>query len=291
MKLDELTTEDPPGRDRIVTRFDLYALSIIVGVSLVLASLLAYATFSKGPGSTAASVSQAQMSPGSAVTASYPTSATVTIPHADRFEPLALEIAAGGTVTWRNHDTDGHTVVGMPTDPVDFKLAVGPGGSTSITFKEAGIYGYYCDAHSTYDRTTGLIKANKGTDAYPVSMYGVILVVDPSLPVASGGDKVVVPGADRFQPLATVVHTGTMVAWTNIDTDPHSVFSPPDVAQQLKLTVQPGGTSDYTFHSTGTYTYYCNLHATWNADLHRVQALPGSSEYPAAMEGVIFVLP
>jgi plastocyanin len=194
-------------------------------------------------------------------------------------------------VTWTNQDTDAHTVAAMPTDPTEFRLAVPSGGSVTYTFMEAGIYGYYCDVHSVYDQVTGLVKANKGTDAYPISMYGVILVVGPGLQVAGGRDKVVVPGADRFAPLATVVHAGTVVAWTNIDTDAHSVNAPPGASTGLSVTVEPAKTAEFKFETPGTYTYYCAIHATWNASLQRVQALQGTSEYPAAMEGVVFVLP
>src|SRR5438552_8303477 len=54
--------------------------------------------------------------------AGLPSAASITIPKADRFEPFLLEIASGGTVTFTNQDADAHTVVSMPTDPVDFKL-------------------------------------------------------------------------------------------------------------------------------------------------------------------------
>src|SRR5438876_8064287 len=99
-------------------------------------------------------------------TAGLPSTATITIPKADRFEPFLLEIAAGGTVTFTNQDTDAHTVVSMPTDPVDFKLLVEPGKSAKVTFSQPGIYGYYCDADSSYDRTPGFMKANKGAEGY-----------------------------------------------------------------------------------------------------------------------------
>jgi plastocyanin len=267
-------------------RFDAYAFAAIFGISIIVASLLLYAVASKGSGSTATTASSATTS-----LAAYPMSATVTIPHADRFEPFVVEVNAGATVTWRNQDTDAHTVVAMPTDPVDFRLTVRSGESASFSFAQAGVYGYYCDIHSAYDSATGLVKADKGTDAYPISMYGIILVVDSSLAVAGGHDKVVVPGADRFQPLATVVHARTTVGWTNTDTDPHSIFSPPGTTQVLNLVARPGKTSDFAFQTPGVYTYYCNIHAQWNGDLHRVQALSGSSEYPAAMEGVVFVVP
>ena len=224
-------------------------------------------------------------------TAGLPSAATVTIPQADRFEPFLLEIAAGGTVTFTNKDTDAHTVVSMPTDPVDFKLLVESGKSVKQTFSQPGIYGYYCDAHSDYDRVTGLVKAKKGASAYPISMYGIILVAGDSLPLAIGKAKIVMPSADRFEPLAIAVKQGTQVTWTNLDSDAHTVLTDPLESVQFKFVVPANGHASYTFDKAGMYPYFCDAHATWNSELKRVQARPGSSEYPAAMEGVVFVLP
>ncbi len=223
--------------------------------------------------------------------AGLPSAASITIPKADRFEPFLLEIKSGGTVTFTNQDADAHTVVSMPTDPVDFKLFVEPGKSVKQTFTQPGIYGYYCDAHSGYDRTTGLIKANKGADAYPISMYGIILVAGDSLPISAGKAKIVMPEADRFLPLSMAVKQGTQVTWTNLDSDAHTVLTDPGVSIQFKFVVPANGNASYTFDKPGIYPYYCDAHATWNAEIKRVQARPGSSEYPAAMEGVVFVLP
>jgi plastocyanin len=223
--------------------------------------------------------------------AGLPTTASITIPKADRFEPFLLEIAAGGTVTFTNQDADAHTVVSMPTDPVDFKLLVESGKSVKQTFTQPGIYGYYCDAHSDYDRTTGLIKAKKGADAYPISMYGMILVGGDSLPLFAGKAKIVMPSADRFDPLATAVKQGTQVTWTNLDSDAHTVLTDPGVSVQFKFVVPANGNASYTFDKPGIYPYYCDAHATWNPEIKRVQARAGSSEFPAAMEGVVFVLP
>jgi plastocyanin len=226
-----------------------------------------------------------------AATATFPTKATVNIPKADRFEPFLLQIAAGGTVTWTNHDSDAHTIVSMPTDPVDFKLVAESGKSVSQTFSQPGIYGYYCDAHSALDPATGLIKARKEADAYPISMYGIILVVGDSLPVYSGNAKIVMPSADRFDPLTIAVRKGTQVKWTNLDSDAHTVLTDPTDSVQFKFVAPANGTASYTFDKPGMYPYFCDAHAQWNADLKRVQAREGSSEYPAAMEGVVFVLP
>jgi plastocyanin len=222
---------------------------------------------------------------------SLPSSVTVSIPKADRFEPFLVEITAGGSVTFKNEDTDAHTVVSMPTDPVDFKLLAMPAQSVTQTFTQPGIYGYYCDAHSNYDPATGLVKAKAQADAYPISMYGIILVVGDKLPVFSGNAKIVMPSADRFDPLAIVVHTGTQVRWSNLDTDAHTVLTDPTDPVQFKFIAPARGTVSYTFDKAGIFPYYCDAHATWNTDLKRVQARPGSSEYPAAMEGVVFVVP
>jgi plastocyanin len=223
--------------------------------------------------------------------ASLPSSVTVTIPKADRFEPFLVEIAAGGSVTFKNEDADAHTVVSMPTDPADFKLLAMPSQSVTQSFTQPGIYGYYCDAHSNYDPSTGLIKAKKEADAYPISMYGIILVVGDKLPVFSGSAKIVMPSADRFDPLSIVVHTGTQVRWTNLDSDAHTVLTDPTDTVQFKFVAPANGTVSYTFDKAGIFPYYCDAHATWNAELKRVQSRLGSSEYPAAMEGVVFVLP
>jgi len=224
-------------------------------------------------------------------TAGLPSTARITIPKADRFEPFLLEIAAGGTVTFTNQDTDAHTVVSMPTDPVDFKLLVETGKSVKQTFSQSGIYGYYCDAHSDYDKTTGLIKAKKGADAYPISMYGIIVVVGDSLPLSAGKAKIVMPSADRFEPLAIAVKQGTQVTWANLDSDAHTVLTDPGESIQFKFVVPANGQTSYTFDKPGMYPYFCDAHATWNGELKRVQARAGSSEFPAAMEGVVFVLP
>ena len=222
---------------------------------------------------------------------SYPSSQTIGVPHADRFEPFVTEVARGAAVTFRNDDTDAHSVVSLPNDPVDFRFLIKPHQQVSYTFSQAGIYGYYCDVHSMLDPSTGLVKARQGADAYPISMYGLILVVDSSLPVSSGTVKAVIPAADRFQPLGIVVHRGTTVTWENLDSVDHTATAAPSSATSFNLTLVSTKSASETFSNTGIHPYYCSIHAQWNSDLNRVQARAGASDYPAAMEGVVFVVP
>ena len=61
-----------------------------------------------------------------------------------RFEPKAIEISAGETVTWTNNDNFTHSVKveGQGDHKVD------RGDSVSIRFDRAGTYDYVCTLHS-----------------------------------------------------------------------------------------------------------------------------------------------
>jgi plastocyanin len=67
----------------------------------------------------------------------------VDLPPSYRFSPKAVEIEAGTSVTWTNHDHFTHTV----------KVEDGPdrridrGSSVTISFPKAGTYHYLCTLH------------------------------------------------------------------------------------------------------------------------------------------------
>jgi plastocyanin len=60
-----------------------------------------------------------------------------------KFEPKAIRVAAGDTVTWTNDDNFTHTV--KVDGQEDHK--VGRGDSVSITFSKPGTYHYVCTLH------------------------------------------------------------------------------------------------------------------------------------------------
>jgi plastocyanin len=68
----------------------------------------------------------------------------VLLPKSYRFEPSAVAIKAGTSVTWTNKDNFTHTVEveGRP----DHKLS--PGESVTIRFANPGTYHYECTLHS-----------------------------------------------------------------------------------------------------------------------------------------------
>ena len=68
----------------------------------------------------------------------------VLLPKSYRFEPSAVEIKAGTSVTWTNEDNFTHTV--KVEGDADHKLS--PGDSVTIRFPKAGTYHYECTLHS-----------------------------------------------------------------------------------------------------------------------------------------------
>ncbi len=61
------------------------------------------------------------------------------------FQPATISVPVGGTVTWTNNDTTGHTVT---ADDGSFDSGtVSPGATFSQTFATAGTFTYHCNIH------------------------------------------------------------------------------------------------------------------------------------------------
>jgi plastocyanin len=78
----------------------------------------------------------------------------VTMAKSYRFEPTAIQIEAGETVTWTNDDNFTHTV--QVDGRQDHK--VGKGESVSIAFDEPGTYHYVCTLHERDMDGTVIVK-------------------------------------------------------------------------------------------------------------------------------------
>ena len=71
---------------------------------------------------------------------------TVNLPPSYRFEPAAITVPVGTTVTWTNNDNFSHNV---QFEDGGEALFMRPGESVSQTFSEAGEYHYICSLHPT----------------------------------------------------------------------------------------------------------------------------------------------
>ena len=78
---------------------------------------------------------------------------TVDLPKSYRFEPAAIVVDAGATVTWTNHDNFSHTVGFDGEEP----LAMSPGESVTRMFATAGEYQYVCTLHPQNMKGTVLV--------------------------------------------------------------------------------------------------------------------------------------
>jgi plastocyanin len=81
---------------------------------------------------------------------------TVELPKSYRFEPEAIEVDAGTTVTWVNEDDFPHNVHLL--DGSDRTEPLPVGGSTEITFEEAGTIDYECSLHPQQMQGTVLVR-------------------------------------------------------------------------------------------------------------------------------------
>jgi plastocyanin len=74
----------------------------------------------------------------------------VTLTDRDSFSPQVIQVKAGTTVTWRNVDTDAHSVTfmsGMPMSGMMGNSILSSQHAISYTFPSPGSYNYFCMYH------------------------------------------------------------------------------------------------------------------------------------------------
>jgi plastocyanin len=83
---------------------------------------------------------------------------SVNMPASYQFDPVAIEVRAGDTVTWTNNDHFSHNVhvLGVAEWRSD---VLAPGESVTFTFAHPGEYAYQCDLHPQ-DMTGKVIVAS-----------------------------------------------------------------------------------------------------------------------------------
>ncbi len=102
--------------------------------------------------------------------------ATVQIPHADRFAPFVTAVTGGGAVTFHNGDTDPHSLVSVPGDPLHLDHLLQPGEFYTVIPTAPGAHVYYCSLHARYDPKTTLVSALPRADHPDEPMQGVLVV-------------------------------------------------------------------------------------------------------------------
>jgi plastocyanin len=270
------------------------AIGVVVGPTL----------FARQSGSTSAGTELSHMAPLTTVTISRSQGV---------FEPFILKVQPNTTVTWRNNDRVAHVFMTTPDQSPflnveAFSLHVAAGGRVHFTFRQPGLYHYYDTTMATWNAAVARVAAKKGVPQFPLAMDGVIWVQGSISNLPSGATNHIPDGHDDFASEFIALKTG-LVAWHNLDTDPHFIsvvggwsvphnpsqagINPTDVGLNRidgTATVPGGDTINLLFRTPGLYYYYCANHARINTTLHRVEALPVTSEYPIPMEGFVLVV-
>lgn len=239
----------------------------LVGLALLLAGVIVYS-----PGASGAAVAAA--------------GATVTVP-GDSYQPPAITIGVGQTVTWVNKDTDPHVSTTTPGSPASFTIVHQAGKSASFTFTKAGIYPYYCLDHATFNTTLRRAAARKEADLFPIAMEGLIAVKGPGF-TGQPSATVKISG-DAYAPDIPVVRSGGTVTWINGDSTAHTAtFVGAGAPKTVILAAGKSGSA--TFARPGIYFFYDERFATYNAKVGLAAAKKGTPHFPVAMQGFVVVL-
>ena len=120
---------------------DDYVLAHTVLVESMLKPLLGSCSDATG-GASEPMPAHGAMPPASAPPPAAPAAAAIGI-HDYAYDPAAVSIPVGTTVTWTNHDADSHTITGSGLR----SKSLGAGGTYSVSFTQAGTFAYACALH------------------------------------------------------------------------------------------------------------------------------------------------
>ncbi len=73
---------------------------------------------------------------------------SVDLPPSYVFKPDVIEVSAGSTVTWTNHDNFTHSVQVSGQDVDTSVHMMSPGQTAQVTFSRPGTYSYVCTLHT-----------------------------------------------------------------------------------------------------------------------------------------------
>jgi plastocyanin len=90
--------------------------------------------------------------------------------------------------------------------------------------------------------------------------FAVAVLAAGSIGVAIADDAAIKISAKdfMFSPVTVTVKAGSTVTWTNLDDEPHTVFSDAGLFRSSALDTKDS--FSYKFDKAGTYHYLCTIH-------------------------------
>jgi plastocyanin len=132
--------------------------------------------------------------------------------------------------------------------------------------------------HTATVRRTGIIHAIAG------ALVAVVLSVLGLGLVASAADRVTISITNTLSPKTTTISVGTIVTWTNNDTQQHELRSTSGPVQFRTDPLTPGQSATFTFNTLGTYTYEDHQNsgaAAYQGTIIVAASTPGTTVPPA----------
>jgi plastocyanin len=184
----------------------------------------------------------------------------------ESFQPPAVEVAVGGTVTWKNIDgDDDHTVT---ADDGTFNSGIMPAGTDfQVTFDSPGTFSYFCAIHPEMRGTVSVVGDPPAVEDDAAD--GPPPPAEPTVPEGGSDSASVTDGVETgaveativdisFQPATIDVSAGSSVTWTNEDAVPHTVTARTDDFNSGVLGL--GDSFTQAFDTPGTFEFFCAIH-------------------------------
>lgn len=186
------------------------------------------------------------------------------------FDPSAVTVKAGTTVTWRNNGSQNHTVTA--TDGSFDSKDLAPGETFVKKFEAVSAFRYKCTPHPWMVGTLSVASASgevplpppppeepharpvappvqqgRGASGGPVKLD--VHMVEPSLTD---------PKSWGFTPKTLNAQAGDTVVWTNTGATAHTATAPDGSFDSGD--VAPGAKFEHKLDKTGTFTFSCKPH-------------------------------
>ena len=181
----------------------------------------------------------------------------------ESFQPPALEVAVGATVTWENIDGDDDHTVTADDGAFDSGVML-VGTAFEHTFEAPGTYPYFCAIHPEMVGTITVV-GDAPAETVDVAVESPSLVETAATDDGAESADATVTGPVEasivdltFQPPIIEVDAGASVTWTNEDGVPHTVTARTDDFNSGVM--QNGDTFSQTFDEPGTFDYFCAIH-------------------------------
>ncbi|MBI4283951.1 MAG: cupredoxin domain-containing protein [Chloroflexi bacterium] len=180
------------------------------------------------------------------------------------YNPIALSVVSGTTVTWTNTGQKPHTVTG--DNGLFGSGMLNLGQTFSFSFQSPGIYSYHCIFHNGQTGSiavTGSDNSPQLNESAPPELsqtaHSSSEHPQDSTPTPTPPGNDIQVADNLYAPPQLSVVTGSTVTWTNAGNLPHTVTSDSGLFDSGML--NPGQAFSFSFQLPGVYSYHCAYHS------------------------------